>query len=161
MRQEMEREKITSFGHSLRLAQRGLGWSQKNDMQCCGVTIAQCHALLEIGEHGNISIVELAGILGVDTSTLSRTVDNMFKTGFVDRVLNPNDRRYVTLSLTEKGNSLFTTIQKSFHTYLTELFEHIPEEKHTDVIECLNILSAAIEKCNKEFSCCNNSPTEH
>ncbi len=93
----VDTETIRLFREKVRQVQRELGWSQKNDIQCCGVTMAQCHALLEIGSRDEISIVELAGLLGVDTSTLSRTVDNMVKGGLVDRLLNPQDRRYVSL----------------------------------------------------------------
>jgi DNA-binding MarR family transcriptional regulator len=153
-------DQIKGFRENLRQTQRGLGWYQKNDMQCCGVTMAQCHTLLEIGERGDISIVELAAILGIDTSTLSRNVDTMFKSGLVNRVLNPNDRRYVTISLTEKGQSLFTTIQSAFDVYIEKLFEFIPGDKHLEVIESLSILASAIDKCNKGFPCCSNLAAE-
>ena len=113
----MDTDTMRLFREKVRHMQRELGWSQKNDVQCCGVTMAQCHALLEIGSRDEISIVELAGILGVDTSTLSRTVDNMVKGGLVDRLLNPQDRRYVSLSLTERGKAAHRTIDVSFNAF--------------------------------------------
>ena len=131
-----------------------MGWSQKNDIQCCGVTLAQCHALIEIGKRERVSIVELAGVLGVDTSTLSRTVDNMVKLGLVDRLLNPQDRRYVTIALTDRGSGVCQSIEASFSDYVTRIFELIPQEKHNQVMEDLNLIADAISKCNKDFPCC-------
>jgi len=153
----MNKEKIDLFREKLRVIQRELGWSQKNDIECCGVTMAQCHALIEIGKKDHLSIVELAGILGMDTSTLSRTVDNLVKAGLVDRFLNPQDRRYVTIALTDRGRGTFHTIEDSFNSYITKLFGLITKEKHSQVMESLVLLAEAIGKCNTEFPCCAGS----
>lgn len=156
----MNKEKIVLFSEKLRVIQRELGLSQKNDIQCCGVTMAQCHALIEIGKKDNVSIVELAGVLGVDTSTLSRTIDNLVKAGLVDRVLNPQDRRYVTIALTERGGGVSRTIEDSFNSYITRLFGLIAREKHTQVMESLALIAEAIVKCNRDFPCCVGSANE-
>jgi DNA-binding MarR family transcriptional regulator len=150
----VNKENINRFREKLRVIQRELGWSQKNDIECCGVTMAQCHALMEIGKKNNVSIVELAGVLGVDTSTLSRTIDNLVRAGLVDRVLNPQDRRYVTIALTEHGRGISRTIEDSFNGYIRRLFSLIAKEKHAQVMESLVLIAEAIEKCNPDFPCC-------
>jgi DNA-binding MarR family transcriptional regulator len=122
--------------------------------------MAQCYALLEIGRKDEISIVELAGILGADTSTLSRTVDGAVRVGLIDRVLNPQDRRYVSLTLTEQGRTVFHTIENAFNGYLARVFELIPPEKHAQVMESLVMLAAALEQCGKEDQCCTTVATE-
>lgn len=142
------------FREKMRDVQRELGWSQRNDIQCCGVTMAQCHALLEIGTREEISIVELAGMLGVDTSTLSRTVDNMVKGGLVNRLVNPQDRRYVSLLLTERGKAAFHTIETSFNIYLARVFSFIPTEKHGQIVDSLTTLAEALQRCGKTYECC-------
>jgi len=144
------------FREKVQRMERELGWSQRNDVQCCGVTMAQCHALLEIGCRDEVSIVELAGVLGVDTSTLSRTVDTMVKSGFVNRFLNPQDRRYVALTLTEQGRAVFHTIENSFNAFVARIFDLIPQEKHAQVMESLVLLTSALEQCGKTCGCCND-----
>ena len=156
----MDGDTIKIIRDRLREIQRRLGWSQKNDVQCCGVTMAQCHALLEIGKRGKASIVELADTLGIDTSTLSRTIDHLYKSGVVDRVLNPQDRRYVTLSLTDRGNTAFQTIEESFNSYMSRVFALIEKDKHHQIIESLELIASAIERCNREFPCCGSPETE-
>jgi DNA-binding MarR family transcriptional regulator len=150
----MDGELIRLFRERIRQVQQKMGWSQRNDIQCCGVTMAQCHALLAMGGHKEMSIVELAGILDVDTSNLSRTVDSMVKAGLLNRVLNPQDRRYVTLSLTDEGKKASDTIEQLFNTYLTKVFELIPKDKHRQIMESLELVAGALEKCTKEYQCC-------
>jgi DNA-binding MarR family transcriptional regulator len=68
--------------------------------------MAQCHAVVEIGRAGGISLAELAGLLNLDSSTMSRTVNNLVNSGYVIRELDPKDRRYVTIELTENGRTV-------------------------------------------------------
>ena len=152
----MDAEMIGLFRDRVRQVQQKLGWSQRNDIQCCGVTMAQCHALLAMGEVKEMSIVELAGILDVDTSNLSRTVDSMVKAGLLNRIPNPQDRRYVSLTLTDVGKKAFTTIEHLFNTYLTRVFELIPEDKHRQIMESLDLVAGALERCSKEYQCCSS-----
>ncbi len=150
----MEGENIKLFRERVRQIEQRMGLSQRNDIQCCGVTMAQCHALLALGDRKELSLVELAGMLGVDTSNLSRTVDSMVKAGLLNRLLNPQDRRYVSLTLTDEGKKAFHTIEHLFNAYLTRVFELIPEDKHFQIMESLDMLTRALEQCGKEYRCC-------
>jgi DNA-binding MarR family transcriptional regulator len=149
----MDNGNIQYFREKLRQLERQLGWVLKNDVQCCGISMAQCHALIEIGKKDQISIVELAAILGLDTSTLSRTIDNMVKTDLVNRLLNPEDRRYVALTLTEKGRKTYDFIEKSSNTFVDMLFARIPPEKHSQVIESFQLLVDAAQECSQICDC--------
>lgn len=144
----------------MRRVERELGWSQRDDIQCCGVTMAQCHALLAICEREEISIVELAGTLGVDTANLSRTVDAMVRSGLVDRHPNPQDRRYVSLTLTDAGRKASETIEHLSNLYLSRVFEFIPREKHGQVMESLDLVASALERCSGKHGCCEEDPAD-
>lgn len=156
----MDNGNIQYFREKLRQLERQLGWILKNDIQCCGISMAQCHALIEIGKKEQISIVELAAILGLDTSTLSRTIDNMVKTGLVNRLLNAKDRRYVALTLTERGKRTYDFIEKSNSSFIDMLFARIPPEKHPQVIESFQLLVDAVQECSQACDCCNNLPDQ-
>lgn len=78
----------------------------KSDVSCCGVTVAQCHALLEVEKNGEISLVDLAYALGLDNSTLSRTIDSIVQERLVERRANPHDRRHISIALTDKGKEI-------------------------------------------------------
>lgn len=149
----MELEDIRHFREIIRRLQRNLSWQSKSDAACCGITLAQCHVLMEIGKVSEISIVDLTSILGLDKSTLSRTIDAMVELGLVERVPNPEDRRYLKLTLTEQGKNLYDSINCTFDHYYQDIFATIPPDKHQQVTESLSLLVGAIaEKSSSE--CC-------
>ena len=149
----MDVKDIRLFSSVVRQLQRSLLWQQKNDAKCCGITVAQCHALMEVGAKGEISLIDLAGALGLDNSTLSRTIDGMAKSGLVKRNINEYDRRYVTISLTSKGRGVYNNINYYFDDYFGEIFASIPEEKHRQVLDSIGLLSEALGKA-KSSQCC-------
>ena len=73
----MDIKKIRLLREKLRQLERELDDRFRSDSGCCGLTLAQCHTLLEIGNKGEISLVELASRLSLDTSTLSRTINGL------------------------------------------------------------------------------------
>lgn len=134
----------------IRIFERNLGALKANEITCCGITMAQCHALVEIGRAENISLNELANILDLDNSTMSRTVNGLVDNGYAKRDINPKDRRYVTISLEEKGYGLFEGIESEMNEYFKKVYETIPENKRDQVIESLEILLKSI----KMNDCC-------
>lgn len=148
----MSEVEIRNLRRKMRLIQRNLGWQWKNDAECCGITVAQCHVLTEIGDRGEISVVELAAILGLDTSTLSRTVDGMVRSGLARRHVNPDDRRYVVISLTAQGRTVYENIDSTFNRYFADTLELIPVEKRGQVLESLSLLADAVQQAGSR--CC-------
>lgn len=142
----MDLETIRRFRRTVRRMQRQLGWQLRDDAGCCGVTLAQCHALLEAAEREEVSLMELAAMLELDTSTVSRTVDGMVKAGLVKRLVNPDDRRYVSIALTPHGHSVYQGIERTSNAYFAEVLSLVPEAKREPVLECLAILAEAIRK---------------
>lgn len=149
----MKLEEIRMFRDTLRLLQRSLGWQTKNDADCCGVTLAQCHVLLEIGNKKELSLVDLSSVLGLDPSTLSRTIDTMVAGELVDRSANPEDRRYVNLSLTGKGQEIYNLINHTFDQCYYSIFSRIPTEKQDQVMESINLLTRAVIESTKTTCC--------
>jgi len=140
---------IVELRELIRLLVRHLGLLEKSEASCCGISIAQCHAIIEIGRAREISLNELAEILGLDNSTMSRTVNNLVEKDLVLRETDGNDRRYVKIKLTEEGYELFSSIESSMDNYYKDIMNSIPEEKRSQVIESLKLLDSAIKgkKC--------------
>jgi len=154
----MELEDIRYFRETMRRLQLNLSWQSKSDAACCGITMAQCHVLMEIGIVSKISIVDLATILGLDKSTLSRTIDGMVELGLVERVPNPKDRRYLKLTLTQQGKKHFDSINCTFDQYYQDVFAAIPPDKHKQVTESLSLLARAIAE-KYSSGCCREGLT--
>lgn len=134
----------------LRILIRNLGILEKNDASCCGITIAQCHAIVEIGRKEKISLINLADLLGVDKSTMSRTVNNLVEADLAVREFDSENRRYINIQLTESGKRVFRSIEENMDNYYKSILASIPVDKRNQVLESLKLLTDAIRK-NK---CC-------
>jgi DNA-binding MarR family transcriptional regulator len=156
----MDLEMIRKFREKLRRLEREIGWQLRSDTECCGVTLAQCHIIVEIGNTGKMSVIDLATVLGLDTSTLSRHINGMVNVGLVNRALNPKDRRYVSITLTEQGHKVYQSIEGICNSQYAKVFEFIPQEKHQQVLECFNLLVYAVTEARKEggaLGCCQDN----
>lgn len=131
---------------------RNFGVLEKNEFSCCGITLAQCHALVEIVRAECISLIEPANLLGLDKSTMSRMIDNLLKVKMVIREIDSENRRYVNIRLSENGMKFLKETEKSMDEYFDEIFVSIPEEKREQVLESLQLLIQVManKKCCQE-----------
>jgi len=128
----------------IRILVRNLGVLEKGDSSCCNITISQCHAIVEIGRAKKISLIELSDLIGLEKSTMSRTINNLVESGLVFRNVDEENRRFVTIQLSEKGIEVFNTTEASMKKYYSSVFEAIPEEKRYQVLESLGLLTTAV-----------------
>lgn len=123
---------------------------EKNRGFCCGITYAQHYALIEIGLAKEIFFRDLAEKLNLDKSTTSRTVDNLVKLNYVKLDIFPENRRFVKIKLTDEGQELFKRIEEGAERYYKNIFELVPEDKRSQVIESIEYLRDAVSK----VKCC-------
>lgn len=136
---------------TLQLLVRRFGLLQKDSAQCCGVSVIQSHIIYEISRRSRLSLNELSEALNVDTSTLSRQVQQLVEAGLVGRLPDPQDRRYVVLSLTADGERQAEAVSGLMEDYIRNLFRHVPPDKQAQVLESLQLLSDAM---GKSPNCC-------
>lgn len=99
----MDTTMVREFRKNLRQLERLIVSQLKGDTCCHGVSIAQCHCLLAVELLDLPSQNELADHLGLEKSTLSRTVDGLVKIGLLQRIMDESDRRIVRIGLTLQG----------------------------------------------------------
>ena len=99
----MSESTVRDFRRSLRTLEREIELSIAAETECCGVTVAQCHLLLELEHRGPSYVCELAESLALDQSTLSRTADGLVKAGLASRAEDPRNRRRQILDLSPEG----------------------------------------------------------
>jgi len=149
----MNVEKIRFLREKLRILERESGGVFEENVDCCGLTAAQCHTLLEIGNRGPVSLVDLAQFIGVDTSTLSRTIQGLVMLGLVNRQINEKDRRYVTISLTEQGRKIFDQIEERYNGYIARVLDLLPADKQANVVDSIGAFADALLKLKKTEGC--------
>jgi DNA-binding MarR family transcriptional regulator len=141
----MNTKEIRAFRDRARRFRRALGGHLEGS--CCGldVTLAQCDVILEIGG-AHATSVELARLLHLDTSTLSRTVDALVEGGLIVRAPDPSDRRYNNLALTEKGRTRYDELNVMGDENARRLLARMDPEKLTLAIEGFCLMADAIER---------------
>lgn len=147
----MTDEQVREFRRHLRKLERAVWLEMQQDMECCGITTAQCHALLEIEERGVTTVSALAEELNLDRSTLSRTVDSLVKAGLVDRGEDPANRRSSRLVLQPAGTESCAAIHRQCNEFYRLVLQRIPTESHTQVQQALQLLSEALETTQREL----------
>lgn len=140
---EQERNTLREL---IRVLVRRLGILEKSDARSSSFSLAQCHAIVEIGRKGKINLNDLANLLDVDKSTMSRTINNLVESGLAVRALDDDDRRYVVIQLAESGQLLFEDTETSMHQYFSNVFQRIPENKREQVLESLALLVDAVSE---------------
>lgn len=133
----------------IRSLERKLGILEENEFSCCNISITQCHALVEIGRAKKMALNELADLLNLEDSTMSRTVNILVTKELVRRDIDPADRRYITIVLTDEGQKLFESIETNMGNYYADIFSRIPNEKQEIVLESLDILLTAVTTSNQ------------
>ena len=123
----MDTDVVSKFRAVLRNFERELD-IQNNNGCCCGITLSQCHALMELSSKDHQGLTQLSQKLSVDKSAASRTIDNLTKKGMVERKIPENNRRATILSLTKSGKTLSNLINESNNDYYYKALGSI----HTD-----------------------------
>ena len=139
---ELLREQVRKLERLLSLLNEG-------EMSCCGITFTQCHALVEIGRAGTVSLSALAERLDLDNSTTSRTVQNLVSAGIARREPDPADRRAVVIALSPSGEALFQRVEGNMTNQFESIWNRIPDNKREQVLESIDLLVDALHQ-----TCC-------
>jgi DNA-binding MarR family transcriptional regulator len=127
---------VNRFRELLRRFEREI-FMQNSEACCSGVTLAQCHTLLEVESRGSESLTELAKTLGLDKSTISRTVDGLVNNGLLDRTIPAENRRMSTIQLTDEGKSICNSININNNRYFEEVLSILQENEKEVLISML------------------------
>lgn len=147
-----ESTNVSIVRNTIKVFMRSLGVLEGKKTFCYDCTYAQCHIIWETAQEQKISVNELAARLNISKSAVSRTVEDLVNKGYLQRTPNPNDRRYVDIELTENGKRIFKEIELNSRRYFEAILENIPQEKHDNVLEGIQIFSSALYKVLKRDS---------
>lgn len=82
-----------------------------------------------VAEHAPIRLSELAHLLGVDTSTVTRHVQTLERQGMLARTGDPTDRRVALLELTPQGVTALDRLRQARHRLFAEVLTDWPVEE--------------------------------
>ncbi len=99
--------------------------------------------LCEAGPQSNLS---LAARAGVSAPTMSATVDHLVRAGWVERDIDPTDRRAVAVSVTPEGRKAFRRVRRDLVGAVSRLLDGIDPQ-------ALEGFVAVMTALGEELSC--------
>ncbi|MBK5242107.1 MarR family winged helix-turn-helix transcriptional regulator [Clostridium sp.] len=109
-----------------------------------GLTSVQASVLLELHKNGEQNITDLCNHLYMGKSNLSPLCKRMEKSGFIERVRNLKDERYVNIKMTEYGEKIMKEVTKTLSESIIPTLNEIEEYKKNRIVEGLNILNECL-----------------
>ena len=117
------------------------------DTICChDISVTQCYALEMLVEHGPQRSQALAAALRLDKSTTSRVVDALVRKGYVDRLVDSEDARAVSLRVTRQGRALHDRISEEMLQQQEAVLGDLDPALRAGAAEVVRRLAAAARK---------------
>ncbi|HWV75205.1 MAG TPA: MarR family transcriptional regulator [Pseudosphingobacterium sp.] len=108
-----------------------------------GITQATGYVLINIRKEGT-PVTQIAALLGVKSTSLSRMLSGMEEQGLIYREADTRDKRSVRVFLTEEGQKrreIAKDIVREFNSYLDGYIKDADREKLIDTLKRLNELA--------------------
>ena len=111
-----------------------------------GLTVPQHVALQLVNEGIATGPSDIAKMLGYDTGSATRLVDQLADKGLIERRREPGDRRMVTLNLTDEGVSAAGSAQAASNDFTRSLLASFSEAETEDFLAYLSRLVTLLEE---------------
>ncbi len=134
------------FRETLGLAYQRVNALQRDEKRCFGVSLSRCVTLETLLREGPLPVNELASRLGLDASTVTRSIDGLVREALVRRTRDERqDRRRVFIALTARGRTLAQKLEQCADAYSEQILARIPRERREDVLYALGVLVKAVD----------------
>ncbi len=143
---------IEEVGVMVRRLVRVMQIFERDEVRPFGFTTSQCYALLELKKTSGLTMNELSEKMNLNTSTMTRIMNNLVRDGYVQRSRDEGDRRIVLVELTESGITAAGQLELSIMDYYRKILINLPEGQIEDVLKAVALLIDAFDKANP--NCC-------
>lgn len=113
-------------------------------------------SLLIVDRHGEVIMSQIADYIHVPLSTATGLVNRLVKDGFLQRERSEEDRRIVSIRLTEKGKNLVNSLKNTLESYLGRINSVLTDEERKILFE---VFGKIIELLNREKGSGEEQPT--
>jgi DNA-binding MarR family transcriptional regulator len=104
------------------------------------LSVPQFRTLLFINRHNGTSISEVADHIGLSLPSMSTLVEGLVARSFVLRRVHEDDRRRMTLMLTERGDTALRSARSGAQSYLAEQLKPLSEGQRVTILRAMRIL---------------------
>ncbi len=109
----------------------------------------QMHTLCILDKFNSINMTNLAKELMITKQQTTGIVNNLVNKGYINRAVNPDNRKEILLSITESGNDTINTIKNHITDKLYKYFDVLEYEDKRNIIECSKTIKETIRKIEK------------
>jgi len=92
-----------------------------------GITIPEWRVVAHLSQTGAVSVREIHARVDMDKSKVSRAASRLEAAGYVEKRVNPSDRRLLELTLTPKGQAMMLELAELARAYQAELEARLGE----------------------------------
>ncbi len=100
--------------------------------------------VLTHAEAGDLTQIELAGLVDLDKTTMVVTVDELEAAGYALRALSPADRRARLVTLTDAGRKVMAAGREIVDRVHGEVIDSLPPATRTAFVDALEVLATGI-----------------
>jgi DNA-binding MarR family transcriptional regulator len=104
------------------------------------LSVPQFRTLNFLSGHKGASLSEVAEHIGLTLPSMSTLIEGLVSRNYTIRRTDPDDRRRMTLELTERGQSTLRTARDATQDYLAEQLETLSSEDRNTVAKSMRIL---------------------
>lgn len=137
---------------SVRALVRRFAVSERADVACCGMTVAQAATLETLLAEPRLRLGDLGRRLGISASTLSRNLVRLEDTGLVARDTDAEDARAARVVLTKAGRQKAHELARQEEAFAEDVLKRLPAARRTALLSSLNELLQAVRGATED--CC-------
>ena len=137
---------------AIRALVRRFAISERADVACCGMTVAQAATLETLVTEGPMRLGDLGARLGIAPSTLTRNLLRLQERGLVKRTAQRGDARSFRAALTPTGARAAADVLKQDLAFATSVLERLPGKTRLATLEGVEELLVAVREATE--SCC-------
>lgn len=126
--------------------------SERADVQCCGMTVAQAATLEALGREGAMRLGRLGTLLGIAPSTLTRNLTRLEEAGLVRRSSDEEDGRAAQVELTDKGRRARLRLEAMEDEFAERVLDRLSPAAREQALDGLSALLEAVRA--ETESCC-------
>jgi DNA-binding MarR family transcriptional regulator len=128
----------------MKIEENAIAKSKYND-----ISITDIHNIVAIGYETARNMTSVARDLDITVGTLTISINNLVKKGYVDRIRSVKDRRVVLISLSEKGKKVYKYHERFHSKVMAEISQYLDDEETEVLFKALDGLKSFINK-NKD-----------
>jgi len=111
-----------------------------------GLTQAEFRCLRLFGTDESLNNKQIAERMNLSPSRLTRIIDGLVKKEYINREIDPNDRRNMRVTLSKRGKQLTLQLNKAYVDIHSEILMDIERSQHEPLITAMEHLLVALER---------------